>query len=119
MTDRLVLIEMPEAAYDLMMETLSMDLESSMIDSGIRQELEKALNHMVVETIDTVHPESQPTCEGCGGQIEHPTLRFTFAPENGLCAMELDECTISDDDGEELVDPCAECRKDYFECTCN
>ena len=62
MADRIVRIEMPEAAYDLMMETLSMDLESSMIDSSIRQELEKALNH--------------------------------------------------------IVDPCAECGHDYFECTC-
>ncbi len=76
MADRIVRIEMPEAAYDLMMETLSMDLESSMIDSSIRQELEKALNHMVVETVEV------------------------------------------DADGEELVDPCAECGHDYFECTC-
>ena len=52
MADRIVRIEMPEAAYDLMMETLAMDLESSMIESSIRQELEKALNHMVVETVE-------------------------------------------------------------------
>jgi hypothetical protein len=33
----------------------------------------------------TIHPEDAPTCEECGGQIEHSTLLFTFPPENGLC----------------------------------
>ena len=40
----------------------------------------------------TIHPEEAPTCEGCGGQIEHPDYLFTFPPENGLCAMELQAC---------------------------
>ena len=33
----------------------------------------------------TIHPEDAPTCEQCGGQIEHSELLFTFAPRNGLC----------------------------------
>ncbi len=37
------------------------------------------------EDDETIHPEDAPTCEECGGQIEHSTLRFTVPPQNGLC----------------------------------
>jgi len=33
----------------------------------------------------TIHPEDAPTCEECGGQIEHSKFLFTFPPHNGLC----------------------------------
>ena len=32
-----------------------------------------------------IHPEDAPTCEKCGGQIEHETKLFSEVPENGLC----------------------------------
>ena len=40
-------------------------------------------------------PEEAPTCEACGGQIQHPSEDFAFPPENGLCAGELPECENS------------------------
>jgi hypothetical protein len=35
-----------------------------------------------------IHPEIAPTCEQCGGQIQHAIFDFTFPPENGLCECE-------------------------------
>ena len=79
----------------------------------------------LVSDLLAVHPEDMPTCDGCGGQKEHPTKLFSYPPENGLCAMELDEC----EEFEELAyeemtpleleyyegEPCPLCHKDYDE----
>ena len=35
--------------------------------------------------MDSIKPEDAPTCEKCGGQIEHTDKLFTSVPENGLC----------------------------------
>lgn len=87
-------ITMSRESYDVIMETLAMDLDSSYIDEEIKQDIEKAVNDTRIISLvsDTVEPEEMPTCEGCGGQKEHPTKEFSYPPENGLCAMELDEC---------------------------
>lgn len=35
--------------------------------------------------METIRPEDAPTCEKCGGQIEHEEKLFSEVPENGLC----------------------------------
>ena len=140
-------ITMTRESYDVIMETLAMDLDSSYIDEEIKEDIEKAVNDTriidssksvnpyvkdgnilvskccqsealyrvsekygfdmwefcpqclelcdwdeIKEEAPTIDPEAMPTCEGCGGQKEHPTKEFSYPPENGLCAMELDEC---------------------------
>ena len=58
----------------------------------------------------TVDPEEMPTCNGCGGQKEHPSKEFSYPPENGLCANELKECgPLEYYEGE----ACPLCFKDY------
>jgi len=39
-------------------------------------------------TVGRIHPEIAPTCNTCGGQIQHAIFDFTFPPENGLCECE-------------------------------
>jgi len=41
-----------------------------------------------MELVGRIHPEIAPTCEQCGGQIQHAIFDFTFPPENGLCECE-------------------------------
>ena len=58
----------------------------------------------------TIDPENMPTCEGCGGQKQHPEKNFSYPPENGLCDNELKECgPLEYYEG----DPCPFCNKDY------
>ena len=171
-------ITMARESYDIIMETLAMDLDSSYIDEEIKEDIEKAVNdtriidssksvnpyvkdgfilvsdccqsealYRVSEKYgfdlfhfcpscmencnwkevrdnvepsevleDTVDPESMPTCEGCGGQKEHPTKEFSYPPENGLCAMELDECEHFEDEqinDYSEGDNCPFCDSDY------
>tara|TARA_R100000234_G_C4935072_1_gene150325 strand:+ start:72 stop:704 length:633 start_codon:yes stop_codon:yes gene_type:complete len=171
---------MSEESYNVIMDTLSMDLDSSFIDSEIKEDIEKAVNDTriisssksvnpyvkdgfilvsnccksealyrvsekygfdlyeycpqclelcgwdVLEEAEdkhvygseTVDPESMPTCEGCGGQKEHPTKEFSYPPENGLCAMELDECEVVEDEQIEDYsegDNCPFCDSEYNE----
>lgn len=171
-------ITMSRESYDTIMETLSMDLDSSFIDEDIKQDIEKAVNDTKIissnksvnpivkdgsilvskccqsealyrvsekygfdlyeycpqclELCDwdevkeledkhvfgseTVDPEAMPTCDGCGGQKEHPTKNFSYPPENGLCAMELDECEHFEDEQIEDYsegDNCPFCDSDY------
>ena len=56
--------------------------DSTMTVKELRDHL---VSQGVVRRPKTIHPEDAPTCEECGGQIEHSTLLFTFPPENGLC----------------------------------
>ena len=146
-------ITMTRESYDVIMETLAMDLDSSYIDEEIKSDIEKAVNDTriidssksvnpyvkdgsilvskccqsealyrvsekygfdmwefcpqclelcdwdeIKEEAPTIDPEAMPTCDGCGGQKEHPTKEFSYAPENGLCAMELDECEAVEDE---------------------
>jgi len=56
----MVTITMPNWAHDTIMETLAMDLESSMIDPEIRAKLGRAMETMRVETeqqYDPTEPE--------------------------------------------------------------
>tara|TARA_R100000458_G_C8251521_1_gene228393 strand:+ start:87 stop:641 length:555 start_codon:yes stop_codon:yes gene_type:complete len=91
----------------------------------------------LVSDLLAVHPEDMPTCDGCGGQKEHPTKQFSYPPQNGLCGMELDECEPLTDLFDEMSEyygehglpakcneemaeyyegePCPLCHKDYDE----
>ena len=110
------LLGLPTSDYDEIIEAENKDMEL----------------HKDNQELDKVHPEDMPTCDGCGGQKEHPTKEFTYPPENGLCAMELDECEpdlfdeMSDYYGEHGLpvkcnekleyyegEPCPFCNKDY------
>ena len=162
-------ITMTRESYDIIMETLAMDLDSSYIDEEIKEDIEKAVNDTriidssksvnpyvkdgsilvsrccqsealyrvsdgfdmwefcpqcleccywdeIKEEAETIDPESMPTCNGCGGQKEHPTKDFSYAPENGLCSMELDECEAVEDEqinDYSEGDNCPFCDSDY------
>ena len=156
-------IRMSRESYDVIMQTLSMDLESSFIEKAVNDtkiiSSNKSVNPYVkdgsilvskccqsealyrvsekygfdlfewcpqcMELCDwdevkdkesTVDPENMPTCEGCGGQKEHPTKEFSYPPENGLCAMELDECEVVEDEqinDYSEGDNCPFCKAEY------
>ena len=154
-----LIIKIPEESYDVIMETLYMDLESSSIDAEIKEDINDAIESIDflsdyerellgnvaiareedkhVFGTDKVDPEDMPTCGGCGGQKEHPTKEFSSVPDNGLCAMELDECEPLTDLFDEMSEhygehglpvkcnekmteyyegePCPFCEKDYDE----
>ena len=64
----------------------------------------------LVSDLITIHPEDMPTCDGCGGQKQHPEKDFTYTPENGLCGNELKSCgPLEYYEGES----CPLCEKDY------
>lgn len=100
------IIKVPKENLDLLLETLYLDSQSSSFDKELKNDITKALESIeyVSELLlskledkhvfgsDKVDPENMPTCDGCGGQKEHPTKEFSYPPVNGLCANELDEC---------------------------
>lgn len=64
----------------------------------------------MVSDLLTVDPEEMPTCNGCGGQKQHPEKDFSYTPENGLCDNELKSCgPLEYYEGE----ACPFCEKDY------
>tara|TARA_Y100001938_G_C8035032_1_gene402861 strand:- start:765 stop:1262 length:498 start_codon:yes stop_codon:yes gene_type:complete len=64
----------------------------------------------LVSDLITIHPEDMPTCDGCGGQKQHPEKDFSYPPENGLCDNELKSCgPLEYYEGES----CPLCEKDY------
>tara|TARA_R100000781_G_scaffold55848_1_gene36332 strand:+ start:132 stop:731 length:600 start_codon:yes stop_codon:yes gene_type:complete len=142
-----LIIKLPNESYDLIIDELGTLARSKYLTEEEQNTIINAIESIdflsdyereVLEDVaiareedkhvfgtDKIDPEAMPTCDGCGGQKEHPTKLFSYPPENGLCAMELDECEEFEQLAyEEMTpleleyyegEPCPFCEKDYDE----
>ncbi len=60
MKRRLITIQMPEDAFDTIIETLQCDAQSSAFDSDLREEIQKALDSIEVKSITSTTRANPP-----------------------------------------------------------
>ncbi len=57
---RMITITLPDEAWDVLAETLSLDIDSGFIDPELRKEIEKAFEQVQIDRVWDTPPEGEP-----------------------------------------------------------